>query len=98
MDSGVEPALRTLPLFVLLALSALIAWKERGSILGVNWLQYAFLGALALAAVLLSGAALRPSRTAIAAVAATAALGAWVAVTILWSPVPGLARDEALLT
>jgi O-antigen ligase len=75
-----------------------MAWRDGGSIAAVHWLPYAVLVALVLAVVLLSGAAVRPGRLAASGVAALLALALWVALTVSWSAVPTLAREEALLT
>src|SRR5207253_3018983 len=61
-------------------------------------LPYAVVLGLVVAAVALSGAALLPGRLAAAAVVSLVALAGWVALSLTWSPLPELARDEALLT
>jgi hypothetical protein len=71
---------------------------ERGSIASVDWLPYAVGAALLLAVVVASGGAVRPAPAAGLGLAALVALAAWALVSAAWSPVPGLARDEALLT
>jgi O-antigen ligase/polysaccharide polymerase Wzy-like membrane protein len=75
-----------------------MAWVEHGSIDAGDWLGYAALGALVLAMILFSGAAVRPSRRALIGLGFIIALAGWAALSSLWSPVPSLARDEALLT
>ena len=94
-DAGT--AARVLPTAALAAAAWALAWIATGSTSSADWLPYAFLGALLLAVVLLSGAA-RPDRTELVAVGALVALAGWESVSIAWSAVPPLARDEALLT
>ena len=74
-----------------------VAWREQGSILAEDWLPYALGAGLLVAAVLASGAALRPRSAVLAGLGALAALAVWTALSASWSPVPALARDEALL-
>jgi hypothetical protein len=74
-----------------------LAWREQGSVLAEDWLPYALGAGLLVATVLASGTALRPARGLLAGLAALAALGLWTALSAAWSPVPALARDEALL-
>jgi tetratricopeptide (TPR) repeat protein len=74
-----------------------LAWREQGSILAEDWLPYALGAGLLVATVLASGAALRPRSACLAGLGALAALAAWTALSASWSPVPALARDEALL-
>jgi len=74
-----------------------LAWREQGSILAEDWLPYALGAGLLVATVLASGAALRPRSASVAGLGALAALALWTALSASWSPVPGLARDEALL-
>jgi hypothetical protein len=52
---------------------------------------------LVLAAVLISGTAVRPDTAAAAAAGLLVGFSAWSAISIDWSPLPGGARDEALL-
>jgi hypothetical protein len=73
------------------------AWFDDGSVLAKDWLPYAVAAALLAAVVLLAGAA-RPSRAAVTGLGLLLGLAAWQAVSAAWSPVPALARDEALLT
>ncbi len=87
-----------LPTAALAAAAWGLAWLETGSTRGPDWLPYAFLAALLLAVVLVSGASARPHARELAALAALAGLAAWEALSISWSAVPSLARDEALLT
>jgi hypothetical protein len=74
-----------------------LAWREQGSTLAEDWLPYALGAGLLVAAVLASGAALRPRLACLAGLGALAALAVWTALSASWSPVPALARDEALL-
>lgn len=94
-----SPAIvRALPTAALVALGVAAAWRERGSIDAGNWLAYAIVAALVLAVVAASGAAAAPPRRLLAAAGCLAALAGWQALSLRWSPVPALARDEALLT
>ena len=89
---------RTLPFAALVAAAAGIAWLANGSTSGPDWLPYAFLGALLLAVVLASGDAAQPHARELVALGALVLLAGWAALSISWSAVPPLARDEALLT
>jgi len=91
-------AARVLQTVVLAAVSWGLAWLATGSTAAPDWLPYAFLTALVLAAALIGGTALRPRRRELAVVGALVALAGWEALSIVWSAVPDLARDEALLT
>ncbi len=95
-DTGT--AARVLPTAALAAAGWALAWLATGSSASPDWLPYAFLAGLLLAVVLASGTALRPIRRELVVVAAIVALAGWEALSIAWSAVPGLARDEALLT
>jgi O-antigen ligase len=80
---------------------ALEAWRGSGSVAaasGRGWLPYAIVLGLLLVSVLLSGAAARPPRPVVLAVALLLALACWATLSLTWSPVPSLARDEGLLT
>ena len=78
-------------------LAAGTAWREGGSILPGDWLPYALLLALLVAVVLAAGVAGLPERPALLALAGLGGLAAWTALSASWSPLPGAARDEALL-
>src|SRR6266516_926741 len=91
-------AARVLQTVVLAAVSWGLAWLATGSTAAPDWLPYAFLTALVLAAALIGGTALRPRPRELAVVGALVALAGWEALSIVWSAVPDLARDEALLT
>lgn len=56
------------------------------------------LAAAVLAVVAWSGAGVRPSARGSAAVGLLLLLAVWAGISLEWSPVPSLARDEALLT
>jgi O-Antigen ligase len=89
-----------LPLVPVTALSVGVlglAWRERGSVLSEDWLAYALGAGLLLGTVLASGSGYRPARGAIIGLAAFVGLSLWTALSASWSPVPALARDEALL-
>ncbi len=75
-----------------------LAWRETGSPNARDWLQYATLAGLVLAGVLLSGRAVRPSRSALLALFALVGMAVVETISIVYTPVPSLARDEALLT
>ncbi len=74
-----------------------LAWNQFGSILARDWLPYAVATALLATGLLWSGRAQRPSRPAMAGLLGLLGLAAWDALSLTWSPVPALARDEALL-
>jgi O-Antigen ligase len=90
-------ALQIAPVAALGACVVALAWRERGSVLAEDWLPYAVGTCLLVATVLASGAALRPARGLVLGVAAFTVFALWTALSALWSPVPSLARDEALL-
>jgi O-Antigen ligase len=90
-------ALSLVPTAATSAFSFALGWREQGSILADDWLPYALGAGLLVAALLASGVALRPPAACLAGLGALAALAAWTALSASWSPVPALARDEALL-
>jgi hypothetical protein len=96
--SVVVATLPALPTAAVLGCAAALAWNEHGSIAAGSWLPYAILVALAGAVALTTGAVTAPHRRRLIGPLALLALAAWAAVTVLWAPVPSLARDEALLT
>jgi len=96
LDAGT--AVRVLPTAALAAAAWALAWLANGSTASADWLPYAFLAALLLAVVLVAGAAVRPRPLELWALGALVALAGWEALSISWSAVPDLARDEALLT
>jgi O-Antigen ligase len=89
---------RSLPAVALVVASCLLAWVETGSIDASDWLLYAVLAALLLGVIALTGSVLRPLPAAVAGLALLLAYSGWQAVTIAWSALPALARDDALLT
>src|SRR5206468_7226767 len=91
-------AARVLPTAALAAAVAGLAWLANGSTVGADWLPYAFLSTLLLVVVLVSGGAARPDRRELLALTALVLLAGWEALSISWSAVPPLGRDEALLT
>src|SRR5262245_55570829 len=93
-----EIVARSLPALALLALTGVLAWVETGSIDARDWLLYAILASLLLAVVLAVGVAVVPPRAALAGLGALLLLAVWQAISAAWSPLPSLARDEALLT
>jgi hypothetical protein len=94
---GLATALALVPVTALAAGFFALAWREQGSVLAEDWLAYALGAGLLVATVLASGIAFRPARAPIAGLAALAGLAIWTALSASWSPVPALARDEALL-
>ena len=91
-------AVRVLPTAALAAAAWALAWIETGSIEAADWLPYALLAGLLAAVALATGAAprLRPAER--LTMGALLALGGWEGLSLTWSAVPSLARDEALLT
>jgi hypothetical protein len=98
MSNKVETAVRVLPAAALAAAAWALAWLATGSIDSADWLPYAALAGLLLLVLLFTGAAACPRRLELWALGALAALAAWEALSLSWSAVPSLARDEALLT
>jgi O-antigen ligase len=96
--TSAAPYLRLLPTAAFVAAAAAVAWRDYGSIDASDWLPYAVGLGLVVAAVTISGAALAPGRLGAAGVVGLVALAGWVAISLSWSPLPSLARDEALLT
>jgi O-antigen ligase/polysaccharide polymerase Wzy-like membrane protein/tetratricopeptide repeat protein len=80
------------------ACAAIAAWRDYGSVAAADWLPYAIVLGLVVAAIAFSGAAFAPPFAAAGGVLALVALAGWVALSLRWSPAPSLARDEALLT
>jgi hypothetical protein len=93
-----ESAVRTLLVASLGATVAGMTWLANGSTTGSDWLPYAVFAALLLAVVLLSSGAARPNGLELGALGALVLLAGWAALSISWSAVPPLARDEAFLT
>ena len=98
MSCNVETAVRVLPSTAIAAASFCLAWFATGSIDAADWLPYAALGGLLVLVVAVSGGARRPGAAELGAIAALVALAGWAAISLSWSAVPSLARDEALLT
>lgn len=90
--------LEVAPTAVLVAVVLLLAWRQQGSVLAKHWLGYATIVPLLLATLALAGSLRRPSLGARVAIGALLGLAGLAAISLLWSPVPALARDEALLT
>ena len=86
------------PVAILVASAAVEAWHRHGSIQARYWLPHAAVAGLLLVALLVSGGAVRPRPAALVTLAGLLGLSAWTALSLTWSPVPSLARDEALLT
>jgi hypothetical protein len=91
-----EQLARLVPAAVLVGVSWALAWTVIGSIAARDWLPYALLAAIVLAVALLSGRVL-PNRAGGLALGGLLGLAALDALSLVWSPVPSLARDEALL-
>jgi O-antigen ligase len=89
---------RAIPTALLVGVAWSLAWALTGSVDAADWLPFAIGAGVLLAAVLLSGAAVRPTQAAAAGLVALVALAGWAALSLTWSAVPSLARDEALLT
>jgi hypothetical protein len=89
---------RSLPAVSLMVAACVMAWVETGSIDAADWLLYAIFAALLLALVFVSGTAVAPTRLAVAGLVALTGFAAWQAISAAWSPLPSLARDDALLT
>jgi O-antigen ligase len=89
--------LLVLPVALVAVVACVLAWRERGSFAPGDWMGYAALVALVLAVVLFGGRARRPSTALLVGVACLLGLAVWDAISITWSPVPSMARDEALL-
>lgn len=85
------------PTAALVVVALALARVERGSVAGRDWLGYATVVALLAAVLALAGLARRPSRAALVSIGALLALAGWSALTLLWAPLPSLARDEGLL-
>lgn len=97
MTRSLSGTLSLAPLAALAAAAFALAWREHGSVLAEDWLAYALAAGLLVATVLASGAALQPGRPLLVGLGGVAALALWTALSASWSPVPALARDEALL-
>jgi O-antigen ligase len=89
--------LRALPAALLIAAAGSLAWFERGSIVSRDWLGYAILAALLLATVLATGRVYVPARLPLAGTVSLLALVVWNAISLVWSPLPTLGRDEVFL-
>jgi hypothetical protein len=94
-----QPAtlLRVLPTTAAIGVAWALAWFTKGSIDASDWLPYAILLAVVLAAVLFAGAVVVPGRLPLAAAGLLVAFGLWTLTSLAWSPLPSLARDDALL-
>jgi hypothetical protein len=91
-------AFRCVPAGLVVSSAWAITWDVSGSIEARDWLPYAVGCALVLAVVLVAGGAVGPSRLAVGAALGLVGLAVWQAISISWSPVPSLARDEAIVT
>jgi hypothetical protein len=97
MSVNGETAFRVLPSALVAATAWALAWLATGSIDSADWLPYAVFAGLLLA-VLLTTATARPRPLELAGLAGLVLLAGWEALSLTWSAVPNLARDEALLT
>src|SRR6266480_1096874 len=93
-----ETAVRVLPTAALAACAWALTWVDTGSINAADWLPYALFAGLLAAVVLVAGAAPRPRTGELLALGALVGLAGWETLSLTWSAVPSLARDEALLT
>jgi O-antigen ligase len=89
--------LRVAPTAAVVLAGIAMAWREHGSVAAEDWLAYGIVAGLVLAALIVFLDVNRPDPLPSAAVAALAGLALWVALSLTWSPVPSLARDEAFL-
>ena len=87
----------SVPAALLLVVAWLLAWRENGSIDAADWLPYAVFCLLLLVVVLLSGRALLPSRAGLVGAGGLLGLAGWTAISLVWSPLPEQARNDALL-
>ena len=94
----VSLTIRLLPTAALLAVAGALAWVGLGRIAARDWLAYAVLAALVLATVVASGNVVGFRLPPALGPAALVGLAGWAALSLTWSAVPPLARDEALLT
>ena len=97
MSVNGETIFRVLPSVLVAATAWALAWLATGSIDSADWLLYAVFAGLLLA-VLLTAAVARPTTLELAGLAGLVLLSGWEALSLTWSAVPNLARDEALLT
>jgi len=89
--------LRVLPTAAVVGVAWALAWATNGSIDAGDWLPYALIVCVVLVAALVAGIAVVPARLPLVASALLVGFGLWTAVSIAWSPLPSLARDDALL-
>jgi O-antigen ligase len=89
--------LRVAPTAALVLAGVTMAWREHGSVAAEDWLPYGIVAGLVLAALIVSMDVNRPDPLPSTALGALAGLAFWVALSLSWSPVPSLARDEAFL-
>jgi hypothetical protein len=97
MRLNAETVFSVLPSTLLAATAWGLAWLATGSIDSGDWLPYAMFAGLLLA-VLLTAAVARPRPLELVGLAGLVLLAGWEALSLTWSAVPNLARDEALLT
>lgn len=90
-------ALRVTPIAALVLAAVAMAWREHGSVAAEHWLPYTVVAGLVLAGLIILLDVNRPDPLPMAALGALVGLSFWVALSLTWSPVPSLARDEALL-
>src|SRR5881394_2257283 len=98
MQRDFETTVRVVPTATLAACAWALTWVATGSIDASDWLPYALFAGLLAAVVLFAAVAPRPAARELVALGALLALAGWVALSLAWSAVPSLARDEALLT
>lgn len=95
--SRFQTAIEVAPTAILALAAGLLASLESGSIAAREWLPYAILAALLLATCVLALGAHRPTRAAAISLVALGGFAIWSAISILWTPLPTLGREEALL-
>src|SRR5436190_4415380 len=98
MQRDFETTVRVVPTAALAACAWALTWVATGSIDASDWLPYALFAGLLAAVVLFAGAAPRLRTRELVALGALVALAGWEALSLTWSAVPSLARDEALVT
>jgi hypothetical protein len=92
-----EPAVRAFPAVLLVVAACSLAWFDRGTIATRDWLGYAFLAGLLVVTMLGSARVYVYGRLSAMGQLALFALAAWCAVSLSWSPLPTLGREEVLL-
>ncbi len=98
-DHGLVALGRSIPVAILvLAAVAGLAWREHGSPNAKDWLKYGLLAGLVIVGLFVSNRATRPRPPALLALSALGGTAILATISITYTAVPNLARDEALLT